>query len=276
MSGINQYLGSLFNLKGKTALVTGGASGIGYMITHALVSAGANVIIASRKLEACQQAADSLADLAGECTALSADLSTEKGVKSLAAEVISRDEPLHILVNNSGKTWGAAYGDFPWDAWDSVMSVNVTGLYTLTEQLTPLLSASASASDPARVINVGSVVGSLPHGNHSYSYAASKAAVHHLTRILSNELAAHRVTVNAIAPGPFPSRMMAHITNQEKGISALNEMVPLNRVGEPRDIAGVIMCLCGAGGAYMSGAIIPLDGGMVAERSEPLSPEILV
>jgi NAD(P)-dependent dehydrogenase (short-subunit alcohol dehydrogenase family) len=268
---VENYLGSLFSLEGKVALVTGGATGIGYMIASSLVAAGARVYIASRRLEACQSAAERMADLPGECIALSADLATEDGVDSLVSEITKREPALHILVNNSGRSWGQPFEEFPWQAWETIMSINVTGLFSLTQKLTGLLAKTGNGNDPARVINIGSVVGQLPISNNAYSYAASKAAVHHLTRILANELAHVNITVNAIAPGPFPSEMMAFITDDEQHVKALSRTVPLGRIGTPEDIAGVMMCLCGAGGAYMSGAIVPLDGGLVAHSPGALT-----
>ncbi|NOR20985.1 MAG: SDR family oxidoreductase [Xanthomonadales bacterium] len=263
----NDYLGSLFNLQGKTALVTGGATGIGYMITHALVSAGAKVYIASRKFEACEKAAESLADLAGSCIPFAADLASEAGVNSLAEFIADNESQLDILVNNSGRSWGAAYEQFPWKAWEDIMTLNVTAPFTLIRQLTPLLSAAGRAGDPSRVINIGSVMGIEPHGFPAYSYSASKAAIHHITRFLSNELAPKNIAVNAIAPGPFPSGMTAFFTEDEKLTKAVTRGIPLARLGRPEDFAGLILCLCGASGAYISGAIIPLDGGMNSART---------
>jgi NAD(P)-dependent dehydrogenase (short-subunit alcohol dehydrogenase family) len=267
MTSPYDYLASLFNLNGKTALITGGGSGIGLMMTRALVSAGARVLIASRKLDACQQTVNSLAGLAGSCVALQADLQSEEGVNSLAASVAERCEQLDILVNNSGRSWGAPLEQFPWKAWNEVMTLNVTAPFTLTRQLVPLLSRSATREKPARVINIGSVMGTMPHGFPAYSYAASKAALHHVTRILANELADRHIAVNAIAPGPFPSNMTAFFVNNENASEAVRNSVPLKRMGTERDIAGLLLCLCGAGGAYISGAIIPLDGGMTAYRT---------
>lgn len=267
MSTIKDYTASIFSLEGKTALVTGGATGIGYMITHALVSAGAKVYIASRKLDACQEAAESLTGLPGSCVPFGADLATEEGVISLAKFINDNESALNILVNNSGRSWGTAFEQFPWKAWEDIMTLNVTAPFTLTRELTPLLSASASAQDPSRVINIGSVMGTEPHGFPAYSYSASKAAIHHITKYLSNELARKQITVNAIAPGPFPSGMTAFFAENEKLTAAVTRGVPLGRMGRAEDFAGLILCLCGLSGAYMTGAIIPLDGGMSSART---------
>lgn len=264
---VDEYTASIFSMEGKIALVTGGATGIGYMITHALVSAGAKVYIASRKLKACEKAAESLADLPGECIAFAADLSSEEGVVSLARFIGENEKQLNILVNNSGRSWGAAFDQFPWQAWHDIMTLNVTAPFTLLRELTPLLAATGNNDDPARVINIGSVMGSEPHGFPAYSYSASKAAIHHVTRYMSNELAAKHITVNAIAPGPFPSGMTAFFANDEKLTSAVVRGVPLGRMGRPEDMTGPILCLCGRGGGYITGAIIPLDGGMSAART---------
>ena len=267
MNTINEYLGTIFSLEGKTALVTGGATGIGYMITHTLVSAGAKVYIASRKFEACQKAADGLVGLPGSCIPFGADLATETGVTSLAKFMADNESTLDILINNSGRSWGAAFEQFPWKAWQDIMTLNVTAPFTLIRELTSLLSASGSDQDPSRVINIGSVMGSEPHGFPAYSYSASKAAIHHVTRYLSNELAPRHITVNAIAPGPFPSGMTAFFAEDEKLTSAVTRGVPLGRMGRPEDFSGLIHCLCGIGGAYITGAIIPLDGGMSSART---------
>ncbi len=267
MSTINEYTASIFSLEGKTALVTGGATGIGYMITHALVSAGAKVYIASRKFEACQKAAASLSDLPGSCIPFAADLASETGVVSLAKFIGDSESSLHILINNSGRSWGTSFEQFPWKAWQDIMTLNVTAPFTLIRELTPLLSASGTAEDPSRVVNIGSVMGMEPHGFPAYSYSASKAAIHHITRYLSNELAAKHITVNAIAPGPFPSGMTAFFAQDEKLTSAVTRGIPLGRMGRPEDFAGLILCLCGLSGTYITGAIIPLDGGMNSART---------
>jgi NAD(P)-dependent dehydrogenase (short-subunit alcohol dehydrogenase family) len=267
LNKVSEYTASLFSLEGKTALVTGGATGIGLMITHALVSAGAKVYIASRKFDACQKTAESLAGLPGSCIPFAADLSQEAGVISLAKFIAENESTLNILVNNSGRSWGTALEQFPWKAWEDIMTLNVTAPFTLIRELAPLLSTSGTADDPSRIVNIGSVMGMEPHGFPAYSYSASKAAIHHVTRYLSNELAAQHITVNAIAPGPFPSGMTAFFTEDEKLSAAVTGGIPLGRLGKPQDFAGLILCLCGVSGAYITGAIIPLDGGMNSART---------
>jgi len=267
LSTINEYTASIFSLEGKTALVTGGATGIGYMITHALVSAGAKVYIASRKYEACEKAAESFTGFPGRCIPFAADLSKEAGVVSLAEFIAENETALDILVNNSGRSWGAAFEQFTWKAWEDIMTLNVTAPFTLIRELTPLLATAGSTDDPSRVINIGSVMGMEPHGFPAYSYSASKAAIHHITRFLSNELAPKHITVNASAPGPFPSGMTAFFAEDENLTAAVTRGVPLGRMGRPEDFAGLILCLCGISGAYMTGAIIPLDGGMNSART---------
>jgi len=260
-------LEKLFDVSGKTALVTGGASGIGLMATQALAQAGCKVIIASRKGHVCEEAAARINAELGEerVIGMAGDLSSEDGVAALVARIDEHTTHLDILMNNAGATWGAKLGEFPWKAWDKINAVNVTGVFALTQSLLPLLEANATADAPSRIINLGSFVGSRAVGNNAYSYAASKAAVHHLTLILSNELAARHITVNALAPGPFPSRMMAFVTEDEAMADLMRAEVPLGRLGRPEDIAGAMLFLCGTAGSYVTGAILPLDGGLAAK-----------
>lgn len=258
----------LFSLDGKVALVTGGASGIGRMIATALVEAGAKVMIASRKTEECEKVAEALNALAketgcgGSAEGFGGDVATRDGVLALVQEVKHRTDTLHILFNNAGTTWGEPVDTFPYEAWSRVFDVNVTGLFNLTRELLPLLEKSASAQDPARVVNIGSVMGSSPYGDGAYSYAASKAAVHHLTRILGKELAHRHITFNAFAPGPFPSKMTAFATGSREKAEVTGKSVPLGRIGRPDDIAAPTLYLCGPGGSYVTGAILPIDGGV--------------
>ncbi len=255
---------TLFGLEGKTALVTGGATGIGRMAAEALVRAGATVLMASRKPGACEAVAAELNALgaSGKAIGFVGDVGSSDSIDALVAEVKNHTQTLDILMNNAGITWGAPMGQFPFHAWEKVMNVNVAGLFHLTQQLLPMLIASGSVDDPARVINVGSVMGEREMGDGAYSYSASKSAVHHLTRILGKELAGHHVTVNALAPGPFVSRMTAFATADENMRSKVGDDVPLGRVGTDTDIAGCILFLCGLGGAYVTGAIIPVSGGI--------------
>lgn len=255
---------TLFGLKGKTALVTGGATGIGRMAATALVSAGATVLMASRKGDACEAVAAELNAMGapGKAIGFAGDVGTEAGVDALVAEVKKRTDTLDILMNNAGITWGAPMGEFPYHAWQKVMGVNVAGVFDLTQKLLGMLRASGSVDDPARIVNVGSVMGEREMGDGAYSYAASKAAVMHLSKILAKELAGDAITVNALAPGPFLSRMTAFATHDEDMRTKVAKDVPLQRMGRDEDIAGCMLFLCGRGGAYVTGAIIPVSGGI--------------
>ncbi|MEM8663626.1 MAG: SDR family oxidoreductase, partial [Pseudomonadota bacterium] len=206
----------------------------------------------------------------GSADGFAGDVSSEAGVAALVAAVEARTERLDILINNAGRSWGEALGTFPHAAWERVMSLNVAGLFSLTQALLPRLSAAASDDDPARVVNIGSVMGEVPMGDDAYSYAASKAAVHHLTKILAKELAPRRITVNALAPGPFVSRMTAFATADEVQRAKVGEEVPLGRVGRPADIAGAIVFLCAPAGSYVTGAILPVSGGINVTTGPPI------
>lgn len=254
-------MSDLFSLTGKTALVTGGTRGIGLMIARGLLQAGATrVYVSSRKAQAC---ADAAAELSahGDCVPLPADISSEAACLRLAAEVAGREGALHVLVNNAGATWGAPIEEFPASAWDKVLDLNVKAPFFLTRALLPQLEAAGTADDPARVINVGSVDGLHVSRLPTYSYAASKAAVHHLTRMLARDLGPRHVTVNAVAPGPFESKMMAAMLAAEG--EQIAAAAPLGRIGRPDDMAGVAVFLASRAGAYVTGAVVPVDGGLV-------------
>lgn len=253
----------LFSVEGKVAVVTGGSRGIGLMMARGLVEAGARVYVASRKAEACEATASELS-ARGSCIAAPADLSTEAGARALAERVGASEPAVHVLVNNAGANWGAPLEEYPDSAWDKVLALNVKAVFHLTVKMLPLLRKAASEEDPARVINVGSIDGIQAPALETYAYSASKAAVHHLTRTLAKRLAAERITVNAVAPGPFESKMMAE-TLRRFG-EHIRQANPLGRIGTPEDMAGVTLYLASRAGAYVTGAVIPVDGGMATTR----------
>ena len=249
----------LFSLKDKVAVVTGGSRGIGLMIARGFVEAGAKVYISARKAEACDAAAAELSKI-GTCASIPADVGSEAGCRLLADEIGRREERLHILVNNAGANWGAPLAEYPDAAFDKVLATNVKGVFHLTRFLVPLLEKAASDDDPARVINIGSIDGLQAPMLETYAYSSSKAAVHHLTRTLAHRLAAQRITVNAIAPGPFESKMMAE-TLQRFG-DQIRASCPLGRIGRPDDMAGTAIFLASRAGSYLTGTVIPVDGGI--------------
>jgi len=250
---------TLFDLSGKTAVVTGGTRGIGLMMARGLLDAGARVYISSRKPAACAAAAAELAQY-GTVAAIPADLSTEDECLRLAREVGEREQALNILVNNAGATWAAPLEEFPAAAWDKVVDLNLKAPFFLTRAFLSLLEAGGTHDDPARVINVGSIDGLHVPSLPTYSYSASKAGLHHLTRVLARDLGPRQITVNAVAPGPFESKMMA-ATLQEFG-DEITRSTPLRRIGRPDDMAGVAVYLSSRAGAYVNGAVIPVDGGL--------------
>ena len=250
---------SLFDLTGKTALVTGGTRGIGLMIARGLLDAGARVAISSRKADACDEARAEL-ESHGEVIAVPMDVSSEAGCQQLAQAVRDQWGTLNILVNNAGATWGEPLETFPESAWDKVLNLNLKSPFFLTRAVLPMLEQTATQDDPARIINIGSIDGLHVPRMQTYSYATSKAAIHQLTRVLARELGPRHITVNAVAPGPFESKMMAW-TLQEFG-DAIAASSPLGRIGRPDDMAGVAVFLCSRAGSYVTGAVIPVDGGI--------------
>ena len=254
-------MSDLFDISGKTALVTGGSRGIGLMIARGLLQGGARVIVSSRKEGPVAEAARELAGL-GDCEGIPGDVSTPEGAAALASATTQRFEKLDILVNNAGTTWGAPLEEFPATGWDRVAHTNVEGTFHLTVALLGALRAAASREDPARVVNIGSIDGIRTPSVENYSYSASKAAVHMLTRHLARRLAGESITVNAIAPGPFQSKMMAFLLDDPESRAAVEGTVPLRRIGHPDDVAGLIQFLCSRAGSYMTGTVIPLDGGI--------------
>jgi NAD(P)-dependent dehydrogenase (short-subunit alcohol dehydrogenase family) len=252
---------ALFDIRGRTALVTGGSRGVGAMIARGLVEAGARVFISSRKEPDLRARAEELAAL-GSCEAIPADLSSPEGARALADAVRERADALSILINNAGATWGAPLDKFPASGWDRVIHTNVEGIFHLTTALLPALRAAATDANPSRIVNIGSVDGLRPPVMESYSYSASKAAVHMLTRHLAKRLASEHITVNAIAPGPFESKMNAFMLDSQDAKEMVERMVPLGRIGRPDDVIGLTVFLVSRAGSYLTGTVIPLDGGI--------------
>jgi len=253
-------MSDLFSVKGKVAIVTGGSRGIGHMIARGLVEAGVRVYISARKAAACEEVAKELSAI-GECIAVPADLGTLAGVEHLVAEVGKREKALHILVNNAGATWGAPLEEFPDSGWDKIMAINVKGPFHLTVKLLPLLKKAATKEDPARVVNIGSIDGLRVPLFENFSYSASKAAIHMMTRHVAHTLVLDNITVNAIAPGLFPSKMTQFVFDG-MGEEGASQTIPMQRAGRMEDIAGTVIYLSSKAGAYLTGAVIPVDGGV--------------
>ena len=251
----------LFDLTGKVAVVTGGTRGVGLMIARGLLDAGARVYVSSRKAAAGDEAVAELAPH-GTVVSIPADLSTEAECVRLAGEVAAREDAVHVLVNNAGATWGAPLEEFPAEAWDKVLDLNLKAPFFLTRAFLGLLEAAGSAEETASVINVGSIDGLRVTPLPTYPYSASKAGVHQLTRVLAAELGPRHIRVNAIAPGPFESKMMA-ATLAERGDEIARASV-LGRIGRPDDMAGAAVFLASRAGAYVTGAVLPVDGGIWA------------
>lgn len=252
-------LSDLFDVAGKVAVVTGGSRGIGKMIAEGYVRNGVKTYITARKAAACDETAAELSEY-GECVSVPADLSTKEGQAALLDHVSENDTTVDILVNNAGANWGAPFAEYPEDGFDKVTDLNVKSLFYLTQAFMPMLEKAASAASPARVINIGSIDGIKVPFVENYAYAASKAAVHHLTRVLAVQFAGKDVTVNCIAPGPFESKMTEWMLDnfQER----IEQSCPLGRIGSPEDMAGIALFLGSRAGAYLNGTVIPVDGGL--------------
>jgi NAD(P)-dependent dehydrogenase (short-subunit alcohol dehydrogenase family) len=260
---VNRSLAHLFGLEGKVALVTGGGRGIGRMIAEGFIAAGAErVYIASRDGDALSSTAIEMAP-DGRCIAIAADLATEAGCLGLAAAIAAREGRLDILVNNSGASWIAPLETYPEAAWDKLFQLNLKAPFFLTRALTPLLEKSAAA----RVINIGSIAGEMAESMNTYAYGLSKGALHQLTRMLAKELAPRRIAVNAIAPGRFATRMTKAISEDATRLAAEEAAIPLGRWGCADDMAATAVFLAAHGGAYITGAILPLDGGVLLMRA---------
>ena len=259
---------NLFSIEGKVALITGGSRGIGEMIAAGFLANGAKVYISSRKAEVCDDTAKRLQEeYGGECVSMPADLSNLEGINGLA-DKISQEGNLDILVNNAGASWGEPIDEYSEQGWDKVMDTNVKGVFFLTQKLLPLLRKSGTSEDPSRVINIGSIDGIKTGLFDAFSYGPSKAALHHLTRVLAASLVKENIIVNAIAPGPFPTWMLSTGVGGGGDVdidwSSIGDTNPRGRVGTPEDIAGLAIFLSSRAGAYTVGQTITCDGGVVA------------
>jgi NAD(P)-dependent dehydrogenase (short-subunit alcohol dehydrogenase family) len=248
----------LFSVRGKLVVITGGSRGIGEMIARAYVENGARVIITARNAAVCDGLAADLSK-AGECVSIPADLSRMDEIERFASAVAAREGKVDVLFNNAGASWGAPFDDFPESGWDKVMDLNVKSIFFLTQKLVKLLEAAGTPADNARVINIGSIDGMHVSGIETYSYAASKAAVLHLTRMMAKYLAGRHIAVNAIAPGFFPSKMTAAIPAEFS--LAMQQETPMRRWGDADDMGGVALFLGSRASGFLCGSVVTVDGG---------------
>ena len=260
----------IFSVAGKTVVVTGGSRGIGEMIAAGFLASGAKVYISSRKADVCDATAKRLMEeFGGECVSIPADLSGVPGAEALVAGISANEKKVDVLINNAGATWGDPLDEFPEAGWDKVMDTNVKGVFFLTQKMLPLLRSSASADEPARVVNIGSIDGIKTPAFDNFSYGASKAALHHLPRQLAAHLIKENIICNAIAPGPFPTWMLSAgvgFGGETEGVDwdSVGQNNPSKRVGGMEDIAGLAIFLSSRAGAYTVGETITCDGGATA------------
>lgn len=254
---------NLFSVDGKKAIVTGGSRGIGAMIARGFVENGVKTYITSRKGEVCDAMAAELSQY-GTCISIPADLSKMEGIDGFVKAFTEKESKLDILVNNAGATWGAPLEEFPESGWDKIMDINVKSIFFLTKALLPQIREAAKGKDHASIINIGSIDGLHAPAFDNFSYSASKAAVMHMTRTLAKKFVKENITVNAIAPGPFESKMMAAFL--ESFGDAIRASIPMGRIGEPEDMAGAAIYLASPASAYVTGTILPVDGGFIQCR----------
>jgi NAD(P)-dependent dehydrogenase (short-subunit alcohol dehydrogenase family) len=258
-------LEDLFSMKNKVCVITGGSRGLGFYIAKAYLGAGAaRVYITARKADACQAAAEELSAF-GECIALPGDISSMDEVMALANTLKERESSIDVLVNNAGRGWLESFENFPEMGWDKVMDLNVKSPFFLTRELTPLLANGASPENTASVINIGSIAG-ICGETDTFSYAPSKSAIHQVTRNLSAVLAEQHIRVNAIAPGRFFTAMTEYASQDTAAYEREIAYIPLHRWGEDKDIAGVAIMLASTAGGFITGQIIPVDGGTSVVR----------
>jgi len=254
-------MNDLFSLSGRTALVTGGSRGIGRMIAAGFLAQGARVYISARKADACNQTAQELSAL-GHCVSLPADVSTPEGMHALVAAYAKHEPQLDILVNNAGAAWGAAFDEFPEKGWDKVVDLNLKTPFFLTQMLAPQLRKAAELK-PAKVITIASIDGVTVNPQETYSYAASKAGLIHMTKRMALRLIQDNIVVSAIAPGAFASDMNRDARDHAGEVSA---QIPAGRIGVDDDMAGAAIYLASRAGDYVVGATLVVDGGVSFSR----------
>ncbi|HEY2068227.1 MAG TPA: SDR family NAD(P)-dependent oxidoreductase [Rhizomicrobium sp.] len=250
-------ISSLFDISGKTALITGGSRGIGLMIARGFVEAGVKIYISSRDAKACAEAVE---QLGSACTAFPHDLGRTDEVHKLAEEIKARETKLDILINNAGAAWAEPFEKYSEKGWDKLMNINLKATFLLSQALYPLLKAAGTAEDPARIVNIGSIDGLLAPSLETYAYSASKAAVHHLTRNMAKHLAVDNINVNAIAPGPFETKMLAPVLAVSR--KAMEAGVPRGRIGNDDDMIGAAIFYCSKASSYVTATVLPVDGGI--------------
>jgi len=249
----------LFTLKGRTALITGGSRGIGRMIAAGFIAQGAKVYISARKADVCEKTAAELSKGGGTCVALPVDASTVEGAQALAKAYAAREPKLDILVNNAGAAWLEKFDKFPEKGWDKVVDLNLKTPFFLTQALAPQLRAAATRARPAKVINIASIDGVSVNMQETYSYAASKAGLIHLTRRMALRLIDDHIVVSAIAPGAFASDMNTLARDQAEEVA---KRIPAKRIGTDEDMAGAAIYLASRAGDYVVGATLVVDGGV--------------
>ena len=261
---------NLFSIENKVAVVTGGSRGIGEMITSGFLANGVKVYISARKAPALIDKANELSEKYGiDCIPVPCDLSSMEGINEFVEIIEKKEEGIDFLINNAGAAWGEPLESFSEKGWDKVMDLNVKSIFFLTQKFKTLLTKNATEEDPSRIINIGSIDGLNVPAMETYPYGASKAAVHHLTRVLAAKLVKENILVNAIAPGPYPSNMLGAAVNHD--YSEIAKRNPRNRVGTPEDMAGLAIFLCSRAGAYTVGETITSDGGIVKTSTHNLS-----
>lgn len=256
-------MNNLFDVSGKVAVVSGGSSGIGFMMAQGLLENGAKVYITARKVGQLEEAAKALSEF-GDCVAIPSDLSSIAGIEGFVAELSKHETKLDILINNAGAVWSAPVASFPEQGWDKIMDINVKSLFFMTQKCLPLLKAAGRKEERARVINIASINGIRNSGMATYSYTASKSAVVHLTTHLATDLVGDNILVNAIAPGYFPSKMTKSIVENDAMTEYAITKIPCGRMGTPEDIAGTALYLSSRASAFVCGQTLVVDGGQIS------------